>query len=122
MRVLAWSAMPSAGQYVTGVGKHIIHMINGLAERPGWHVSHLVTLDRGRDLEIGSDPYNVPTTTIPMTRRVAEFLWRSFDFPRIDHYWPSMISIIWSRDSPMVSFEAVFAGSVPSNALLNKQL
>src|SRR5262249_7591260 len=79
MRVLAWSAMPSVGRYVTGVGKHILHMINGLAERPGWKVRHLLTIDGVKNCD-----YTVPWTTIPMSRRTAEFLWRTFDYPRID--------------------------------------
>jgi glycosyltransferase involved in cell wall biosynthesis len=87
MRVLAWSAMPYVKGYVTGVGKHIIHMINGLARRPGWHVHQLVTTDRPNGLEKNSvDRSNIPPIKIPMNRRVAEFLWRSFDRPRVD-FW-----------------------------------
>jgi glycosyltransferase involved in cell wall biosynthesis len=113
MRVLAWSAMPYVTGYVTGVGKHIIHMINGLARRPGWHVHQLVTMDRLNGVEKNSvDRSNIPPIKIPMNRRVAEFLWRSFDRPRVDFWCPDFDWVYCPRELYMPVSKLPFAVTV----------
>ncbi len=87
MRVLAWSAVGRPGPYVTGVGKHIVHMVRGLAERDNWTVRLLFTSDiakrdNGRDAQ--SLLGGIPAVNMPINRRAAELLWRTVSWPPVD--------------------------------------
>lgn len=87
MRVLAWSAVGRPGSYVTGVGKHIVHMVRGLAERDNWNVRLLLTSDLAKRDNGGSAQSllgGIPAVNMPINRRAAELLWRTLSWPPVD--------------------------------------
>src|SRR5262245_56666540 len=86
MRVLAWTALGYADPLVTGVGKHIVHMLNGLARRDGWDVSLLIASDdcKSNTASRNSSPIGqIPFLRWPMNRRVSEAFWRTLGSPAI---------------------------------------
>jgi glycosyltransferase involved in cell wall biosynthesis len=85
MRVLAWSALGYSGPFVTGVGKHIVHMIGGLARRAGWDVRLLMSADgcRAPAAQSASPLGHIPCLQLPVNRRIAEALWRTVGWPAI---------------------------------------
>src|SRR5262245_6516377 len=91
MRVAVWSAFgrfnARDGAYMTGVGKHVVNMVGGLAHRQGWDVRLLCTSDihdRDRAHEFQSAWADIPAVRLPIERRVAETLWRTLKWPNVD--------------------------------------
>jgi len=71
----------------TGVGQHIIHMVDGLAKAAGVEVN--VLAPRG-DLESGVRPpaplAHIPATPLPLARKWLEMSWWAVNFPKADRW------------------------------------
>jgi glycosyltransferase involved in cell wall biosynthesis len=72
----------------TGVGKHIIQMVGGLARVPGNEVSVLAARDQfgGKELRLATAPFPLPAQRLPLPWKAAEALWTVAGGPAVDRY------------------------------------
>ena len=88
MRVAAYAHLHRA-RSPTGVGKHIIHMIRGLAGRSSIDLS---VMSPGQELDRdGKIPLDIPLAGLPAVRlwqrrRPMEFAWAAMGHPRVEHW------------------------------------
>jgi glycosyltransferase involved in cell wall biosynthesis len=87
LKVKVWNASARYGEFTTGVGKHVINMVSGLAAKPGIDIEFVVPYDDwARDQETGaSGPLDmVRARRFRLTRRSAELLWLACANPTLD--------------------------------------
>lgn len=73
----------------TGVGVHIIEMLHELASRDNVDLQMLIAkeaLNNQGEILSEFDLHDLPFVTYPMSRRMAEGLWRTVGFPKVDRY------------------------------------
>ena len=75
-------------QTPTGVGKHIAHMVQGLASIEGNRVSILAARDQasGNKLRPASALSSLPVSRLPLPWKAAEALWTLTGGPAVDNY------------------------------------
>ena len=88
MKIAVWSGLGRIGPYVTGVGKHIINITQGLAERNGFDVRLLLAAEHWR-AELNAPSHsplaNIPGIELPFKRRQLEALWNeSVEQPKLE--------------------------------------
>lgn len=89
MRVAAYVHPHRALRDGTGVAKHIVQMVGGLADTPGVDLRILVSAaDVGPNGRIGpaSPLCRLPAVGLPLARRTREWLWNLTGRPRVDHW------------------------------------
>ena len=89
MKVPVWSGLGRFGPYVTGVGKHIVNVTRGLAERKGFDIRLLLPLEHwnvGTDATKHSLLAGIPGLRLPLKRRHLEALWQTVHMPAIDRW------------------------------------
>lgn len=89
MRIAVWNAGPRPGHYVTGVGKHFINMVAGLAARPDVQIR--LVLDASAtasdaQCRLESPLGALPATELRWSRRSLEALWWVLGVPRLDRW------------------------------------
>ena len=88
MRIAAYTHLHRA-RNPTGVGNHMIQMVQGLSRAPGVEVT--VVAPRGQLDEAGRIPTQNPLAGItarglPLGRRWLETMWERLDTPKLDHW------------------------------------
>jgi glycosyltransferase involved in cell wall biosynthesis len=89
MRIAAYVHPHRALREGTGVAKHIVQMVEGLADSPGVDLSLLVSAaDLGADGRIhrASPLCRLPAVGLPLARRTREWLWNLTSRPRVDRW------------------------------------
>jgi glycosyltransferase involved in cell wall biosynthesis len=89
MRVAAYVHPHRAHRDGTGVAKHIVQMVGGLADSPGVDLRLLVSAsDIGGNGRIGdtSPLCRLPAVGLPLGRRAREWLWNLTGRPRADRW------------------------------------
>src|SRR5262245_41123791 len=89
MRVAAYVHPHRAHRDGTGVGKHIVQMVGGLADSPGVDLRLLVSrADIGADgrIDSASPLCRLPAVGLPLARRTREWLWNLTGRPRADRW------------------------------------
>jgi glycosyltransferase involved in cell wall biosynthesis len=84
MKIVVWNGAGYPRPYVTGVGKHVRHMVDGLARRDGWQVRLLIAREHVRSAaadRAGSPLAGLDYCAMPFKRRTAEALWRTAAWP-----------------------------------------
>jgi glycosyltransferase involved in cell wall biosynthesis len=87
MKVKVWNASERYSGFTTGVGKHVINMVSGLAQRPGVDIEFVVPRDswaRDQALQPGALLAAIPSKPHPLSRRTSELLWLACGHPKID--------------------------------------
>lgn len=86
--MLVWNASGRYSGYVTGVGKHVMYMVNGLSQREGTDLSMLVPNDEWKtDGAVEDGPMaRIPTQCLPYSRKWMEASWRLAKTPAIDRW------------------------------------
>jgi glycosyltransferase involved in cell wall biosynthesis len=88
MLIKIWSGLGRIGSYATGVGKHAMQVSTGIAARPGWQASLLLSSDlwkdQGRSGPSAMDA--LPSLRLPLPRRALELCWRTLGTPTIDRW------------------------------------
>jgi glycosyltransferase involved in cell wall biosynthesis len=89
MRVAAYVHPHRALRDGTGVAKHIVQMVGGLADTPGVDLRVMASAaDVGPDGRIGpaSPLCRLPAIGLPLARRTREWLWNLTGRPRVDRW------------------------------------
>jgi glycosyltransferase involved in cell wall biosynthesis len=88
MRITAYIHPKRTLPRATGVTKHFVHMVRGLAELPDVQLQQLTArreLDSSGRME-GSLLRDLPTVGHPGSRRLMEKLWAIFNAPKVDRW------------------------------------
>ncbi|MCB1633234.1 MAG: glycosyltransferase family 4 protein [Xanthomonadales bacterium] len=88
MRIAAWFATSLTDRYVTGVGKHAVEMISGLARTDGVTVELLVTSSKGAIDPSATRLKGLPLLSLAMPRRLLELTWWLLRWPRLQRWAP----------------------------------
>jgi glycosyltransferase involved in cell wall biosynthesis len=91
LRVTAFAQLRYLAPEPTGTGKHIIHMIRGLAATPSMRVELLAgrnELDAAGRLPAGHVFDGLPVTSLPGARKWFEVAWKICGRPRADRWCP----------------------------------
>jgi glycosyltransferase involved in cell wall biosynthesis len=70
----------------TGVGQHIIHMINGLSRLPGMQINLLLPRDASLNCHPDLPLADLPTLPLPFSRKILERFWLMTSQPKIDRW------------------------------------
>ena len=88
MRITSFTHIHRTGT-PTGVGVHIIEMLRELASRDNVDLQMLISkkwLNEHGEILPEFGLRDLPFVTYPMSRRIAEGLWRTVRFPKVDSY------------------------------------
>jgi glycosyltransferase involved in cell wall biosynthesis len=91
LRVTVFAPLRHLTPESTGVGKHIIQMVRGLAAVPEMRVTMLAgrdELDPAGRIPAGNPLSGLPATALPASRRLFELSWKAFRRPRADRWCP----------------------------------
>lgn len=92
LRVTVFTQVRHLSPETTGVGRHTIHMVRGLAATPGACVRLLAgrdELDAAGRLPAGHVFDGLPVTALPASRKAFEVAWKVFGRPRADRWCPA---------------------------------
>lgn len=87
MKIRVWNGSERYAGFTTGVGKHVIHMVAGLAQKPGVSLDMVVPRDHwARDQAAGAKGLmaRVPTHRHQFNRRTAELMSLACARPHLD--------------------------------------
>jgi glycosyltransferase involved in cell wall biosynthesis len=89
LRVTVFAPLRRLTPESTGVGKHVIQMVRGLAAAPEVRVTLLAgrdELDAARNVPAGNPLAGLPVTALPASRRLFELAWKAVSRPRADRW------------------------------------
>lgn len=98
MRIAVYAHLHRSKIAPTGVGQHLIHMIDGLSRRPDIECRVLAPrneLDKQSRIPEGSPLAGMPVRGLPLGRRWLEAGWRYLGAPAIDR-WSGPVDWIYS--------------------------
>ena len=88
MRIAAYTHLHRA-RNPTGVGNHMIQMVQGLSRAPGVEVTVVAPrsqLDEAGRIPTQSPLAGIPACGLPLGRRWLETMWERLDTPKLDHW------------------------------------
>jgi glycosyltransferase involved in cell wall biosynthesis len=88
MKVTAWFSASLSDRYLTGVGKHAVQMICGLAAREDVSLQLLATRSSGAIEQSARALAALPLTVIGIPRRLLDLLWSSLAWPTVRFWVP----------------------------------
>jgi glycosyltransferase involved in cell wall biosynthesis len=88
MNVTAWFSASLSDRYLTGVGKHAVQMICGLAASEDVSLRLLATRSSGAIDPSARALAALPSTVIGIPRRLLELLWNSLAWPAVRFWAP----------------------------------
>ena len=103
MRVGIWSGLGRSDRYITGVGKHIVRVAEGLARCTEGNLELIIPKERGANAQpSGGVPQmfsDFEVKTLPYGRRTLEAIWTASDALPIDRWAPDCDWIYSPKES-----------------------
>jgi glycosyltransferase involved in cell wall biosynthesis len=136
MRVACFTDLRfTANAWPTGVSKHLVNMICGLATQPDVKLTMIATCDQLAEHRIprGNHLSGLPVIGLPGTNNTMEGLWQLFHYPHVDRWidgadwvycpkndlvpvkharWAATIHAIYECDSNLQRFNSTVSGRV----------
>jgi glycosyltransferase involved in cell wall biosynthesis len=91
MKVTVYAQLHRSVASPTGVGQHILHMVQGLRRAEGVDVNILAPrnqLDRAGCVPVANSLSGIPARALPLDRRWLERMWERLNAPKADRWCP----------------------------------